>query len=107
MSKSSKVMELDDNVWNDKDTDDFLRYLKFEYFMCTYFAFKTLMEAFIGFVQIEEILVFGGNKINNFEPIGIIFILLLVQSGIAAINLTLVLTSVDDDEDAENVKQTD
>jgi len=40
ISKAADVMELDDNVWNDKDTDDFLRYLKFEYFMVTYFLLK-------------------------------------------------------------------
>jgi len=44
ISKSTKVMEMDDNVWNDKDTDDFLRYLKFEYFMATYYLLKVAME---------------------------------------------------------------
>lgn len=38
--KSAKVMEMDDNVWNDKDTDDFLRYLKFEYFAVAYYLLK-------------------------------------------------------------------
>jgi len=59
--KSSAVMEMDDNVWNDKDTDDFLRYLKYEYFMCTYFALKIVMEVYIGFVKREEITIFGEN----------------------------------------------
>jgi len=29
-------MEMDDNVWNDRGTDDFLRYLKFEFFVMNY-----------------------------------------------------------------------
>jgi len=34
--KSGEVMEMDDNVWNDRGTDDFLRYLKFEFFVMNY-----------------------------------------------------------------------
>jgi len=49
ISKSDIVMESDDNVWNDKDTDDFLRYLKFEYFMVSYTLLKMCMEILIGF----------------------------------------------------------
>ena len=102
--KSTKVMEMDDNVWNDKDTDDFLRYLKFEYFMCTYFMLKIFLEIYIGFVPRQEILTFGKNE---FEPIGIIFICLLVQSTIAVLNLTLILRNSDDDMDADDMKSSD
>lgn len=35
--KSEAVLEMDDNVWNDRKTDDFLRYMKFEFFVMTYF----------------------------------------------------------------------
>ena len=65
ISKNAKVMEMDDNVWNDKDTDDFLRYLKYEYFMCTYFALKIVLQIYIGFVPKQEIDMFGE---RNFEP---------------------------------------
>lgn len=42
-------MEKDDNVWNDKSSDDFLRYLKFEYFFFNFFLAKLLCEIQIGF----------------------------------------------------------
>lgn len=42
-------MNMDDNVWNDKDTDDFLRYLKFEYFLYNYILCKLCTEIFIQF----------------------------------------------------------
>lgn len=45
--KNEYALSLDDNVWNDKNTDDFLRYLKFEYFMITWgltnFSFDLLI----------------------------------------------------------------
>jgi len=47
ISKDEDVLKHDDNVWNDKATDDFLRYLKFEYFMYNYFLCKFLTECFI------------------------------------------------------------
>jgi hypothetical protein len=34
--KSDKILEMDDNVWNDHNTDDFLRYLKFEFFVLNF-----------------------------------------------------------------------
>lgn len=104
ISKSKKVMEMDDNVWNDKDTDDFLRYLKFEYFMCTYFMLKAVMEVYIGFVPRDDILIFGP---NNFDPIGILFILLIVQSTIAFLNLTMMLMNADEDLEAIDTSNND
>jgi len=35
-SKDPVILSVDDNVWNDRDTCDFLKYLKFEYFFITY-----------------------------------------------------------------------
>jgi hypothetical protein len=49
ISKDEAVMNMDDNVWNDKDTDDFLRYLKFEYFLYNYLLCKLCTELFIQF----------------------------------------------------------
>lgn len=86
---------MDDNVWNDKDTDDFLRYLKYEYFLCSYYGLKVLMQIYIGFIPREDILIFGENQ---FDPVQIIFILLLVQSGVAIMNVTLILSNVDEDK---------
>jgi hypothetical protein len=49
VAKDEKIMQKDDNVWNDKNTDDFLRYLKFEFFVLNYmmsFLFTDLMYGF-------------------------------------------------------------
>lgn len=98
ISKSDIVMESDDNVWNDKDTDDFLRYLKFEYFMVSYTLLKMCMEILIGFFPQSVELVFGK---NDFYPVGIIFILLLGNSLIAMANTTYMLRNVDDHQGFE------
>jgi hypothetical protein len=65
---------LDDDVWNDKDSDDYLRYLKFDYFTMTYKISLFIMELALGFSNIFNIHLLGerGPEINN------IFILLLI-----------------------------
>jgi len=35
ISKDERALALDDDIWNDKVRDDFLHYLKFEYFLFT------------------------------------------------------------------------
>lgn len=92
--KSSVVMEMDDNVWNDKDTDDFLRYLKFEYFMVTYFAVKFAFQVILGFDVREDVNWFGK---RDFNPVTVIFILLLATTCVSILNITLLLTDVDDE----------
>jgi len=55
-------MKMDDNVWNDRDTDDFLRYLKFEYFMLCYMMSFAMMEVIFGFMSFTELEKFGHNN---------------------------------------------
>lgn len=94
--KSEIVMESDDNVWNDKDTDDFLRYLKFEYFMVNYTFVKAVSEIMIGFVQRDDMKIFSPKfEANEFVPVGVIFTLLLLNSVIIFINITSMLTKAD------------
>lgn len=42
--KDQSMLNNDGNIWNDKDSDDFLRYLKQEYFMFVYVISFLLME---------------------------------------------------------------
>jgi len=44
ISKNELLLSMDSNCWNDKDTDDFLRYLKQEYFMFTFTVSFLIME---------------------------------------------------------------
>lgn len=72
--KNEDLLMLDDDVWNDKDSDDYLRYLKFDYFTMTYKISLFIMELALGFSNIFNIHLLGerGPEINN------IFILLLI-----------------------------
>ena len=36
ISKDEKVLAANDDIWDDKDRDDYLHYLKYEYFLLTY-----------------------------------------------------------------------
>lgn len=49
MSKNEAALASDDNVWNDKDSDDFLRYLKHEFFLVAHVLSFILMEFTVGF----------------------------------------------------------
>lgn len=44
--KNEVLLAKDDNVWNDKDSDDFLRYLKQEYYMFAYILSFLAMEIY-------------------------------------------------------------
>ena len=45
--KDDKCLEDDDDVWNDRRIDDFLRYIKFDYFVSTLYISYLLMELYI------------------------------------------------------------
>jgi len=62
VAKREEVMKMDDNVWNDRDTDDFLRYLKFEYFMLAFMSTFAIMELICGFSNAEHVKIFGKNQ---------------------------------------------
>ena len=49
VAKDDEIMKMDDNVWNDHNTDDFLRYLKFEFFVLNYMMSFILMDFVYGF----------------------------------------------------------
>ena len=59
MVKSDAIMQMDDNVWNDKNTDDFLRYLKFEFFMLNYMISFAIVDVLVGWVCYGNMHVFG------------------------------------------------
>ena len=72
--KNEDLLMLDDDVWNDKDTDDFFRYLKFDYYTMTYKFSLFFMEIIIGFTSVFNIDWLGprGSQSNQ------VFILLLL-----------------------------
>jgi cytochrome b subunit of formate dehydrogenase len=53
VAKNEAIQGKDDNVWNDRGSDDFLRYLKFEYFIFTFCWCKLFMEMSIGYLRVK------------------------------------------------------
>lgn len=74
ISKNEVLLSLDDNVWNDKGTDDFLRYLKFEYFMVCYLISIIAVEVFTGYTDLYHISKLGQ---RDWEKTGIIYAILI------------------------------
>ena len=79
VAKNEAVKGPDDNVWNDRGSDDFLRYLKFEYFMFTFCWCKLFMEISVGYfrVRFDDLEQFGQVKFN---PQVLIIIILNVHT---------------------------
>jgi hypothetical protein len=75
VAKSDSIQRMDTNVWNDSDTDDFMRYLKFEYFLLTYMIAFIVMEFLCGFSKTNFYLMFGKNTL---EEVRTIFLLILM-----------------------------
>jgi hypothetical protein len=53
--KNEVLLAKDENIWNDKDSDDFLRYLKQEYYMFAYMLSFLAMEIQVGLLDHKEI----------------------------------------------------
>jgi hypothetical protein len=74
--KSEAAMAADDNVWNDKWSDDFLRFIKFDMYLFSFIVSMLLMELYVGFSDMDHIDTMGSREWN---PVGIIFTLLIVS----------------------------
>lgn len=69
------VLQNDDNVWNDRQTDDFLRYIKFDYYVFTLYLSCLLMDIIVA-VTLGETLTSLGPA--DFKPTGLIMTILVV-----------------------------
>jgi len=74
-SKSVEILAVDDDVWNDTGTEDFLKFLKFEYYFLTYLKAVLGTQIIIGFTNMYNVHLFGD---RTFKPVGWIFILLIL-----------------------------
>ena len=45
----------DDNVWNDKETDDYLRYIKYDFFIFTYIIASLLTNLMFGYADSKDL----------------------------------------------------
>jgi cbb3-type cytochrome oxidase subunit 3 len=74
IAKNEAMLMIDDDVWNDKDTDDFLRYLKYDYFVMVLPMTFLAMELTLGFLEFNDTHLFGP---RDFASTGTIFVLLM------------------------------
>lgn len=77
--RNDETLQNDDNVWNDRKTDDFLRYIKYDYYVFTLNIACALMNAFVMFIQIGTIAKMGSRPM---WPTGTIVIVTLIQRGL-------------------------
>jgi len=90
ISKNEALLEQDDNVWNDKDTDDFLHYLKYEYFLFSYILSILATEFFTGFTNLYNLGLLGP---RDFFPVGFIYVVLLTNRSMGLIFTSFMLRS--------------
>jgi membrane associated rhomboid family serine protease len=74
--KTEAAMAADDNVWNDKWSDDFLRFLKFDMYLWCFILSMLLMELYIGFGNMNHINEMGGSRT---KPLGEMFGLMIIS----------------------------
>jgi hypothetical protein len=65
IAKDERLLAGDNNVWNDKWSTDFLRYLKMEYFLVTYILTCITSYAVVGFSNFYGVDRFGDKDINS------------------------------------------
>lgn len=70
-AKNEELLLMDDNPWNDKDTEDFLRHLKLEFFTFCYFLSFLILDILIGFPKGRD---FGAGP-KDWKPTQLILVL--------------------------------
>jgi hypothetical protein len=53
--KDEDSIKLDDNVWNDRDADDFLRYVKYDFYIFSKVLSILFMDIIIGFTNFNDV----------------------------------------------------
>lgn len=78
-SKDEKALLDDDNIWNDKNTDDHLRWVKKETFDLSMQITYLIFLFGVGYLKDQHIDLFGPRQ---FMPAGLIILILLIQHAI-------------------------
>jgi hypothetical protein len=81
--RNDAMLENDENVWNDRKTDDFLRYIKFDYYVITLNIACFLMNLYVMYSPVGTISKMGPRSL---WPTGTIIIISLVQRGIQLVH---------------------
>lgn len=74
VAKNEDLLKDDDDVWNDKWSTDFLRYLKLEYYLITYLLTTLSTMILVGFTNFYRVDMFGP---RDFKVTGYILCVLI------------------------------
>lgn len=74
--KSDEDLLTDDNIWNDNDSDDYLRYIKHDFFIMVYLLSSFFNAIVWGFSQSKAVTTIG---VRDFETTGICITTLLIM----------------------------
>lgn len=75
ISKSEVLTLADNDIWNDKDSDDYLRYLRFEcYITCNVLSYL-FTDVFTGFTNVYRLDRLGPREFSSTGVIYLVFIL--------------------------------
>jgi hypothetical protein len=77
--KDEDSIKLDDNVWNDRDADDFLRYVKHDYYVFSKVLSVLFMDIIIGFTDFNRVDTLGP---RDMWPVRYIYGMLVVSSSL-------------------------
>lgn len=94
-AKNEELLLLDDNPWNDKDTEDFLRHLKLEFFVFCYFLGSLILDIALGFFKGRD---FGAGP-KDWSPTQLIILLdILVKANniLVMIGLSVTKANIND-----------
>ena len=80
--KDEDSIKLDDNVWNDRNADDFLRYVKYDYYVFSLTLAALMMEYCIGFSTAIEVTKMGPRDQWSFQ---FVFTLLMISRSLRLI----------------------
>ena len=70
-------MRQDEDVWNDRNAEDFLRYMKYDYYIVTLNLSMLILEYTVGFSEFNGVEKMGQRE---FSKVGIIYFLLIFMS---------------------------
>lgn len=75
---SEDDLKLDDNVWNDRKSDDFLRYMKHDFFILVYMIAQFINNLVYGMSDVAMIKYMGP---RDMSPTGVCTLIFLVMRG--------------------------
>lgn len=75
-NKTEEQMRQDDDVWNDRNAEDFLRYMKYDYYIVTLNMSMLILEYIVGFSNFNGVEKMGNRDVTSVQTIYALLIVL-------------------------------